>query len=569
MHTHISDTMFASTYRFPSEHAMASRFHFNVPEALADRAHDEGVARLHRRTRGGRSLWYQMTVLQQPERARACGSGSKGLLLAGSVVYLNKKLTVFAANSDRRPVDPPPVVELRIIEGQTVETGRDVTFDYNANFFLYASLEQARPMAHGRVNTPAAINPPILTGVPVSGMAYLDRPAEAGYFIFPDLSVRHEGYYRLSFSLYETCKDESDADASTEMPDPGASLGVDWRMEIKTRAFNVFSAKKFPGLMESTQLSKTVADQGCRVRIRRDVRMRKRDAKGGSGTPRESRDGEAGRSAAATPAPEDHASAHGRSPSVVSERRASTATQQVPETRRPSADPYASATPLPPPSAPSAPIPPARPTTAAPSPVLSPHSTSEHVPGYSSRHHLSFGECSSVYGRRPMTLPALPSTYHSQSLYSRSEPTTTPHDSHRYPSAPRSPSIVSLTSNHSRRASQLSYGGTPSTRTPLPLETSTSALENTTLAPLKISSLMSPLPPIEAQTEPLPPPPAMYAGDKRRHDYVFSSHGSDSRVTNGARQPEVDYRYGQAHYESMFMQSDGYQMSAQFNQWRQ
>ncbi|KAG6072136.1 hypothetical protein E4U16_005629 [Claviceps sp. LM84 group G4] len=203
----------------------------------------DAVARIHRTTRENRSLWYQLTVLQQPERARACGSGMK-------------------ANSDRRPVDPPPVVELRIIEGPSVEEGKDITFDYNANFFLYASLEQARTLAHGRVQSSAASNPPILTGVPASGMAYLDRPVEAGYFIFPDLSVRHEGYFRLAFSLFETTKEEKDFDM--DPIDPDFPPGVDWRMEIKTQPFNVFSAKKFPGLMESTQLSKTVADQGCR-----------------------------------------------------------------------------------------------------------------------------------------------------------------------------------------------------------------------------------------------------------------------------------------------------------------
>ncbi|KAJ3497824.1 hypothetical protein NLG97_g1597 [Lecanicillium saksenae] len=218
---------------------------------------NDNYQRIHRITRENRSLWYELKVLQQPERARACGAGMK-------------------ANSDRRPVDPPPVVQLRIIEGPSVEEGKDITFDYNANFFLYASLEQARPMAHGRVQTPATLNPPILTGVPASGMAYLDRPHEAGYFIFPDLSVRHEGYFRLSFSLFETTKEEKDFDLE---PASDMTPGVDWRMDIKTVPFNVFSAKKFPGLMESTTLSKIVADQGCRVRIRRDVRMRKRDGK--------------------------------------------------------------------------------------------------------------------------------------------------------------------------------------------------------------------------------------------------------------------------------------------------
>lgn len=32
---------------------------------------------INRKTKGGKDLQYRLTVLQQPERARACGSGSK------------------------------------------------------------------------------------------------------------------------------------------------------------------------------------------------------------------------------------------------------------------------------------------------------------------------------------------------------------------------------------------------------------------------------------------------------------------------------------------------------------
>jgi hypothetical protein len=51
-----------------------------TPSAIPVNAERECIARLHRVTRENRSLWYQMTVLQQPERARACGSGMKGKL---------------------------------------------------------------------------------------------------------------------------------------------------------------------------------------------------------------------------------------------------------------------------------------------------------------------------------------------------------------------------------------------------------------------------------------------------------------------------------------------------------
>lgn len=59
----------------------------------------------------------------------------------------------------------------------------------------------------------------------------------------------------------------------------GIDAHVSHRLEVKSLPFNVFSAKKFPGLSESTALSRMVAEQGCRVRIRRDVRMRRRENK--------------------------------------------------------------------------------------------------------------------------------------------------------------------------------------------------------------------------------------------------------------------------------------------------
>ncbi|KAG9846583.1 hypothetical protein KCU63_g10152, partial [Aureobasidium melanogenum] len=221
---------------------------------------NETVASFSRTTCDGRHLLYKLKVLQQPERARACGSGAK-------------------SSADRRPVDPPPIVELRIYDGEELKEN-DITFAMNANYFLFATLEQARPIAQGRVpnNDPARLT--VLTGTPVAGMVYLDRPDQAGYFIFPDLSVRHEGKYRLGFSLYEELKDPKDADQLDEAAAAAAAQGeaqITHRLEVKSQPFTVYSAKKFPGLASSTQLSRTVADQGCRVRIRREVRMRRRE----------------------------------------------------------------------------------------------------------------------------------------------------------------------------------------------------------------------------------------------------------------------------------------------------
>lgn len=206
-------------------------------------------------TREGRKITYRAQVIQQPERARACGSGAKSC-------------------ADRRPVDPPPIVELKIFEGNPGQE-KDITTQYNANFFVFATLENARAIAQGRMPN-VAQTLPVLTGSPVAGMALLERPHQAGYFIFPDLSVRHEGKYRLTFSLYEELKEMKDYDSETpETSEMLKSAHVSHRLEVKTKPFTVFSAKKFPGLAESTNLSKIFAEQGCRVRIRREVRQRK------------------------------------------------------------------------------------------------------------------------------------------------------------------------------------------------------------------------------------------------------------------------------------------------------
>ncbi|KAK1062437.1 velum formation-related protein [Friedmanniomyces endolithicus] len=222
---------------------------------------NENESSAARETKDGKQLTYHLKVLQQPIRARACGAGAE-------------------SSADRRPVDPPPIVELKIFDGENSKT--DITFSMNANYFLFATLEPARPMAHGRVAEHKQ-QLTVLTGTPVAGMVYLDRPEPAGYFIFPDLSVRHEGKYRLGFSLYEESKDvkfddSTDGGARATSPEDPC---VTHRLEVKSEPFTVYSAKKFPGLTESTSLSRMVAEQGCRVRIRRDVRMRRRDPKSG------------------------------------------------------------------------------------------------------------------------------------------------------------------------------------------------------------------------------------------------------------------------------------------------
>ena len=302
------------------------------------------------------------------------------------------------------------MVELRIYESDPNDDlpKTDITFAYNANFFLFATLETARPIAHGRVAGPPTC--PVLTGVPVAGVAYLDRPSQAGYFIFPDLSVRHEGRYRLSFHLYEEIKDPKDADKDAPMQNTNAQplnkasvpqSSLNFRLEVKSIPFTVYSAKKFPGLATSTSLSRIIAEQGCRVRIRRDVRMRRRGEKRADDF-----DFDEERVYAPPPRPTDHRfstpdTSYAAATPIERPRSTSTSTvdpafpygpdpqrrPSMPEYGFPVAQPYQ----RPMPAGPPAPAPPA----AAP-----------HASPYSS--HLSFGPGQSPYHQTAPQLPPTP-----------------------------------------------------------------------------------------------------------------------------------------------------------------
>ncbi|XRM41206.1 hypothetical protein ABZX51_004491 [Aspergillus tubingensis] len=341
-------------------------------------------------TREGKRITYKLNVMQQPERARACGAGAK-------------------SSADRRPVDPPPVVELRIFESDPNDDVHktDITFAYNANFFLFATLETARPMAQGRLAPTPTF--PVLTGVPVAGVAYLDRPSQAGYFIFPDLSVRHEGVYRLSFHLYEETKDSKDADESAPIRSPMMKgkpsipkSFLNFRLEVVSVPFTVFSAKKFPGLTTSTSLSRIIAEQGCRVRIRRDVRMRRRGDKRSDDYDFDEERSHRGRIPDRYSTPDAYANPveRPRSTSIGSVDPAFSYGPEAP--RRPSATEYGFPNPQAYPRAISPAPAPAPPASSTPTPVA-PIAPSSRSSSYTS--HLSFGATRTQY-----PAPQLPGT---------------------------------------------------------------------------------------------------------------------------------------------------------------
>ncbi|KAG0144615.1 hypothetical protein CROQUDRAFT_672291 [Cronartium quercuum f. sp. fusiforme G11] len=182
---------------------------------------------------------YHIEICQQPQRSRMVGSGDK---------------------SDRRPIDPPPIVQLSVEDMSQKRMGsddtiNDITLLRSPNFICYATLCVADgPPFTELVKLPNSRKPYVVGGV-VSSLFHLREaqlPGRDGhFFVFGDLGVRVEGRYRLKMSVYEIVGEKVWFCASTQ-----------------TEPFEVFSAKKFPGMEESTEMSRSFANQGIRLRVR-------------------------------------------------------------------------------------------------------------------------------------------------------------------------------------------------------------------------------------------------------------------------------------------------------------
>ncbi|CAG8616337.1 18586_t:CDS:2, partial [Acaulospora morrowiae] len=185
-------------------------------------------------------IQYELILRQQPKQSRMCGIGEK---------------------ADRRPIDPPPIIQLKVYDA-TLPQSEKSSFLQNPYFFMYASLvapdtdEELHLLRDGKTRS--------TTGSVVSSLYHLKDidNSDAGFFVFPDLSVRMEGTYRLKLSLFEIIGRE-----------------VYHCKSIFSDIFVVYSAKRFPGMEESTFLSRSFADQGLKIRIRKEIRIRRRLAK--------------------------------------------------------------------------------------------------------------------------------------------------------------------------------------------------------------------------------------------------------------------------------------------------
>ncbi|CDH55301.1 predicted protein [Lichtheimia corymbifera JMRC:FSU:9682] len=224
---------------------------------------------------------YHLTIVEQPLQCRACGFST----------------------SDRRPMDPVPVVQLHVYDAQGELVDPDSFFHFKGllkTSFSYCTLQNELSrqgnMGHHQAfasssssssssssiispaaslpaqiapsatiekeepNTPALSSVAVLVGSLVSSPSiYTDLYKHRSmYFAFPDLSVRLVGQFRLQFTLF--------------------SLGRSDKVlaESYSEPFTVYPAKLFPGMRESSELALHLNRQGLRIPVRSKERPKRK-----------------------------------------------------------------------------------------------------------------------------------------------------------------------------------------------------------------------------------------------------------------------------------------------------
>ncbi|KAJ2700794.1 hypothetical protein H4R19_005450 [Coemansia spiralis] len=208
---------------------------------------------------------FRFTIVQQPIRARMCGSSDK----------------------DWRPLSPPVVLKLELFdqhgnqvidnafmqhlivhttlwnEGKEEElTVVELPHNTNSKRISAAAKSRKRGVTHFANRTAEVgleIENNLLGDYTASSSIVEDEHSVRGcFFVFSNLSIRLEGRYCLRFMLVKLPSMRDIYESM--MPKPLATIYSD--------AFDVYSIKTFPGMIESTPLSRALAQQGLKIPIR-------------------------------------------------------------------------------------------------------------------------------------------------------------------------------------------------------------------------------------------------------------------------------------------------------------
>ncbi|KAI8994390.1 velvet factor [Gaertneriomyces semiglobifer] len=204
-------------------------------------------------------------------------------------MYAQQKILCFSsltllAFADRRPVDPPPILEVIAFGNQGLEP---ISVEESCHLVVHATLWSA----DGKEDRNIVVSPyyyitrssdveakerkkgkkedhadepremvQTLVGTAVSSCLKLEDldGREGYYFVFHDLSIRTPGFYRMKFALCSV----GGNNASPTTPFPVLAT-------ITSEVVQVFQPKKFPGLLTTTPLSECFAKQGVPIHVRK------------------------------------------------------------------------------------------------------------------------------------------------------------------------------------------------------------------------------------------------------------------------------------------------------------
>jgi hypothetical protein len=151
---------------------------------------------------------------------RACAASAVSGTPPVRTVRTDRALTPVSVAADRRPIDPPPIVQVVVRQRRAVASATDSASSaaaaddepavlantlHNPYYFMFASL--AKPDEDVELHWLKDGKTCSTTGSVVSSLYHLkdieNNNVDAGFFVFPDLSVRTEGSYRLKLTLFE------------------------------------------------------------------------------------------------------------------------------------------------------------------------------------------------------------------------------------------------------------------------------------------------------------------------------------------------------------------------------
>ncbi|KAF2109130.1 velvet factor-domain-containing protein [Lophiotrema nucula] len=176
-------------------------------------------------------------------------------------VYMTSMMPQY--DSYGRPVAAPQPYGAPPLGGAYYSNPAAPNYPYNAQPYGAAQPQMAMPVAAPPSTATGMFTRNLIGSLTVNAFRLTDTDSRPGFwFVLQDLSVRTEGVFRLKMNFVDVGSGHGNNTLNTGRAPVLATCFSD--------QFQVYSAKKFPGVIESTPLSKAFAQQGIKIPIRKD-----------------------------------------------------------------------------------------------------------------------------------------------------------------------------------------------------------------------------------------------------------------------------------------------------------